>query len=258
MSVIAEFKPMNFSHAGKQKAYEFLLDHPGADHAAFLIMGENPNISEKEFIEVQRAIAVSIESDADFESVKKQTKINPDIYFAKKEPTKKSKIKSKGVEMAKEAMITEAPRKRGRPPGSKKVASTEVKVKGKRGRPSKAKTPNKLPKAKAGQGTRYPAEKQREIVDFILNKGRGGLSQAKEKFGISYPTLARWVRQAGSDKGKPKGEKASKKLGRPKNSEKTSTGHVLISKNVLKEFQKGIANLEKAFGAFSNALRVLE
>ena len=259
MSAIAEVKPLSFSHAGKQKAYEFLLLHPGADFAAYLIMGENPNISEKEFIEVQRAIAVSTGSDADFESAENKLKINPDIYFAKKEHTRKSNMKSKGVDMAKGTNITAAPKRRGRPPGSKKVASTEVKVKGKRGRPAKVKSPTNLSESKkGGQGTRYPAERQQEIVNFIVSKGRGGLSQAKEKFGISYPTLARWIKQAGGQKRAAKPDMVSKKHRGTTESVAVHKSHVLISKKVLKEFQKGIANLEKAFGAFSNALRVLE
>jgi len=255
---IAEAKPLSFSHSGKQRVYQFLLIHPGADHAAYKIMGDDPNIGEREFDEVLRAMRVNDESDTlGTEGVK--PKINPDIYFAKK--TVRPIKKSKGVTMAKEATITATPRKRGRPPGSrsKKITNTEVKLKGKRGRPAKTSVSPKSPTTKqSGKGVRYTAEKQQEIVSFIISKGRGGLSQAKEKFGISYPTLARWVKQAGGGKGASKVEKASKKLGRPKKSDTVSSGHILISKRVLKEFQKGIASLEAAFGAFSNALRILK
>ena len=89
-------------------------------------------------------------------------------------------------------------------------------------------------------------------------QGRGGLSKAKVKFGVSFPTLARWVKQAESGKGASKVKKSLKQIGRAPKTAKVPSGHVLISKKVLKEFQKGIANLEAAFGAISNALRVLE
>lgn len=263
MPAVLDAKPkaLSFSHPGKQKAYEFLVENPLMDFAAYQIMSGDTTLDEKPFEEVSRAIRVSTDSEFD-ESSSVPTKINPDIFFAKKESTKKTNKKAKGAPMAKEPTTTAVPKKRGRPPGPKKMIVTVDKPKGKRGRPAKATskaTPAKSPKAKkAAKGIRYTAEKQQEIVTFILSKGRGGLSQAKEKFDISYPTLARWVKVAGSGKGAPKVEKVSKKPGRPKKSEAVPSGHILVSKRVLKQFQKGIANLEKAFGAFSNALKVME
>lgn len=135
--------------------------------------------------------------------------------------------------MANEMSATVVPKKRGRPPGAKKAK-------------------------KAAKGIRYDADRQKEIVSFILAQGRGGMSKAKVKFGVSFPTLARWVKQAGSDKGSSKVKQALMKIDRTPKSATASSGHVLISKKVLKELQKGIANLEAAFGAISNALRVLE
>jgi len=261
MSVVAESKPISFSHPGKQKAYEFFRENPSMDFMAYQAMGGDPSIDEKSFEEVSRAIRVSKESESG-NTPDLTKKINPDIFFLRKAPAKQSmKKQPQGESMAKEPTNTVAPKKRGRPPGSKKVVAVD-KPKAKRGRPAKetrTAAPAKLSKSqKSGKGTRYSAEKQQEIVAFILSKGRGGLSQAKEKFGISYPTLARWTKQAGSGKNSSKVEKSSKKLGRPMKSETAPSGHVLISKKVLKEFRKGIANLEAAFGSFSNALRVLE
>ncbi len=259
----AKSKSLSFSHPGKQKAYQFLLENPSMDFAAYQIMSGDTTLDEKTFEEVSRAIRVSTESEFD-ESGEAPKKINPDIFFAKKVPAKKSmKTQPQGESaMAKEMSTAAAPKKRGRPPGVKKAVVAVDKPKGKRGRPAKAgekAVQAKAPKAKQkGKGVRYAAEKQQEIVSYIQLKGRGGLSKAKVKYGISYPTLARWVKQAGSDKGSSKVEKVSKKLGRPKKSVAAPSGHILVSKRVLKQFQKGIANLEAAFGAFSNALRVLE
>ena len=148
------------------------------------------------------------------------------------------------------------------PPGTKNKATASGKPKAKLGRPANASnkaTPAKSPKSKSGsKGIRYNVDRQREIVAFIQAQGRGGMSKAKAKFGVSFPTLARWVKQAGVGNGLSKTVKGPTKLGRPKKSEPVPSGHILVSKKVLKHFQKGIANLEAAFGAFSNALRVLE
>lgn len=260
-------KPLTFSHAGKQKAYEWLVENPTLDFGAYRIMSSDPSLDEKSFDEVARAFRVA---NADFDEADVSTpKISPDTFSARKALTKKSSKKIKGESaMAKEATGTEAPRKRGRPPGSKKAVATaeKVKAKGKRGRPpssSKEGGKNasfKSPKSKVKKGetgTRYSAEKRQEIVEFITSKGRGGLAEAQRKFRISYPTLARWVKQAGLGKGASKVEKASKP-GRPRKTEAVPPGHIMISKSVLKEFRKGLASLELAFGKFANALKVLE
>jgi transposase-like protein len=258
----AKPKLLSFTHPGKQKAYEFLMENPSMDFMAYQTIGGDPSLDEKSFEEVSRAIRLANEPE-DGTHVGATTRINPDIFFTKKATAKKSmKMQPQGDSaMANESNTAVAPKKRGRPPGTKKATVSADKPKAKRGRPvkdGKRATPAKLSKSKkSGKGTRYTAEKQQEIVAFILSKGRGGLSQAKAKFGISYPTLARWVKVAGSGKGSSKVEKDFK-LGRPKKSETAPSGHVLISKKVLKEFRKGISNLEAAFGAFSNALRVLE
>jgi len=164
--------------------------------------------------------------------------------------------------MVNEEKTPVAPKKRGRPPGTKNKATASDKPKAKLGRPanvSNRATPAKSPRSKSGsKGIRYNFDRQREIVAFIQSQGRGGMSQAKAKFGVSFPTLARWVKQAGAGNGSAKTVKGAMKIGRPKKSESVPSGHVLVSKKVMKHFQKGIANLEAAFSAFSNALRVLE
>ena len=221
-------------------------------------------MSEKEYEEVRRAIRVASESDVP-EGEEKKTKINPDIFFAKKEPTKKSVKKSKKEStMANESTVIDTPkRKRGRPPGSKKIVSTEVMVKGKRGRPPSASKGSKKPiqaktsKAKR-KGNRFSDQDKKLALDFIQKKGRGGIGLASKEFKISYPTLAKWMKEEGVGKSKSKVERSSKKLGRPKKFETVSSGHVLISKKTIKAFQKGLSNLEIAFGHFADALRVFE
>ena len=140
--------------------------------------------------------------------------------------------------MVKGNASTVAPKKRGRPPGTKKAKSAQSKS--------------------ASKGIRYNADRQREIVAFIRAQGRGGLSKAKAKFGVSFPTLARWVKQARPGKGGSKTKADTSKKGHSGKSGPVPAGHVLISKKVLKDFHKGIANLEAALGSFANALRVLE
>ena len=167
--------------------------------------------------------------------------------------------------MEKETNIIEVPRKRGRPPGSKKIFTDKNKPKRKRGRPpSKAglnsggRISPKIKSTTIDKAKRYSAQEKRMAIDFIKSHGRGGMSLAVKEFGISYPTLAKWMKEAGNGKAFSITQKARRKPGRPPKGKAKPSGHIFISKKVFKEFQKVVANLEVAFGAFSNALRVLE
>ncbi len=44
---------------------------------------------------------------------------------------------------------------------------------------------------------RYTAEQKKEILDFIINEGRGGQTKAVKKFGVTAATIASWRRKEG-------------------------------------------------------------
>lgn len=59
-----------------------------------------------------------------------------------------------------------------------------------------------IAKKKAVKGVRYTDVQKKEVLDFVSNfnakNGRGGQTQAAEKFGISQITVAAWLKAAGS------------------------------------------------------------
>ena len=107
----------------------------------------------------------------------------------------------------------------------------------------KAKGSSKGAASKAGSGTgkRYSPELRKEILDFVASAGRGGITQAKEKWGVSYIALKRWMNGAGAGKPgrKPKGAPlaaAPKADGRKQRSVRSA----------LTALKAAIAKLEKA------------
>lgn len=50
---------------------------------------------------------------------------------------------------------------------------------------------------KGNTGKRYTDEQKREILGFVNSRGRGGISAAGKKFGVSYIALRRWMNGAG-------------------------------------------------------------
>lgn len=42
-------------------------------------------------------------------------------------------------------------------------------------------------------GKRYSDKEKKVILDFVARRGRGGLSEAKQKYGVSYVALKRWM-----------------------------------------------------------------
>lgn len=46
---------------------------------------------------------------------------------------------------------------------------------------------------KGNTGKRYTDEQKKTILDFVNSRGRGGISAATRKFGVSYIALKRWM-----------------------------------------------------------------
>jgi len=55
-------------------------------------------------------------------------------------------------------------------------------------------------KKKGNTGKRYTEEQKRQILDFVASRGRGGISAACDKYGVSYIALRRWMNGAGARK----------------------------------------------------------
>lgn len=54
--------------------------------------------------------------------------------------------------------------------------------------------------SKKKKGIRYSDDTKREAVEFIAAQGRGGLTAASKKFGVSSVTLSRWRNDLGGKK----------------------------------------------------------
>lgn len=50
---------------------------------------------------------------------------------------------------------------------------------------------------KGNTGKRYTDDQKREILDFVAGQGRGGITAAGKKYGVSYIALRRWMNSAG-------------------------------------------------------------
>ncbi len=50
---------------------------------------------------------------------------------------------------------------------------------------------------KGNTGKRYTDAQKREILDFVAGQGRGGITAAGKKYGVSYIALRRWMNGAG-------------------------------------------------------------
>lgn len=61
-------------------------------------------------------------------------------------------------------------------------------------------------------GKRYGQGEKRKILEFVHVQGRGGISAACKKFGVSYIALRRWMNASGIPSGRKIQTQADKKL----------------------------------------------
>lgn len=47
---------------------------------------------------------------------------------------------------------------------------------------------------KGNTGRRYSEAERRKILAFVEKRGRGGISEATRRFGVSYIALRRWIK----------------------------------------------------------------
>lgn len=91
---------------------------------------------------------------------------------------------------------------------------------------------------KGNTGKRYSEAEKREILEFVASQGRGGITAAGKKYGVSYIALRRWMNGTGGGRKGARG--ASKGLdGRKKKT-------VASALAALKSFKKQITVLQRA------------
>jgi hypothetical protein len=95
---------------------------------------------------------------------------------------------------------------------------------------------------KGNTGKRYTDDQKKVILDFVKAEGRGGITRATKKFGVSYIALARWMKGKGGKKGK---------VGRPKGSgsDKRTKKKVALALKAFKGLKKQVTALQKVLKA---------
>lgn len=91
---------------------------------------------------------------------------------------------------------------------------------------------------KGNTGKRYSEDQKREILEFVASQGRGGITAAGRKYGVSYIALRRWMNGAGGGRTGKRG--ASKGL----DGRKLKTVNAALS--ALKSFKKQVTLLQRA------------
>ena len=101
----------------------------------------------------------------------------------------------------------------------------------------------KKSRKKGNTGKRYSKSQKKIILNFVKSRGRGGISAACKKFGVSYVALKRWMN----------GNGVEKKLGRPAKV-KSLDGRKLKSVHAAMSALKA---LKKQLGAVQKTLKKL-
>lgn len=95
---------------------------------------------------------------------------------------------------------------------------------------------------KGNTGKRYTDEQKREILDFVASQGRGGITAAGQKYGVSYIALRRWMNNEG---GAGAGRKNARG-GASKGLDGRRIKSVTTALATLKSFKKQITVLQRA------------
>ena len=96
---------------------------------------------------------------------------------------------------------------------------------------------------KGNTGKRYTDDQKRKILDFVNSQGRGGISKAGKKFGVSYIALRRWMN------GETGGRKAARAGSKGLDGRKLRS--VTAAMAALKSFKKQITALQKTLKQLS-------
>src|SRR5687767_1149563 len=93
---------------------------------------------------------------------------------------------------------------------------------------------------KGNTGKRYSEDQKRNIVSFVNAQGRGGITAACKKFGVSYIALRRWMN------GKVPGAPKIGRLVKSKEIDGRKMRRVKTAVTSLKLIKKQVGTLQKA------------
>lgn len=98
---------------------------------------------------------------------------------------------------------------------------------------------------KGNTGKRYTDEQKKTILAFVESQGRGGISAATRKFGVSYIALKRWMGPKTKGRGRVGRPPKAKAIdGRSQRRVKTAlkvSKDLLKQVNLLRRLLKGLA-----------------
>ena len=128
-------------------------------------------------------------------------------------------------------------------------------------KPAKATKAAAKPAKKKGslQGKRYSDAQKKDVVDFVVavntSKGRGGLSAATQKFGISPLSISSWLRKSGVKAAKPP---VSVKAAKPAKAAKVLPAKSGLSATAIVALGSQIAKAEAEISKLKLMLRTLK
>ena len=109
------------------------------------------------------------------------------------------------------------------------------------------------------KGKRYTDEQKREVVDFVVaanaSKGRGGLSAAAQKFGISPISISSWLKKSGVKAAKPQ---VSVKPAKPAKAVKAQPAKSGLSATSIVALGSQIAKAEAELAVLKAMIRTLK
>ena len=97
------------------------------------------------------------------------------------------------------------------------------------------KTKTAAKKTNGNTGNRYSDKQKMDVVKFVENAGRGGISEAQKKFGVSYIAVRSWMKKLGKDAA-PSEAKVSKS--QPTIPENTPKGFKKLYKEIQDEMTR--------------------
>ena len=109
------------------------------------------------------------------------------------------------------------------------------------------------------QRKRYTDEQKQEVVDFVVavnaSKGRGGLSAATQKFGISPISISSWAKKSGVKAAKPQ---VSVKPAKPAKAVKALPAKSGLSATSIVALGNQIAKAEAELAVLKAMIRTLK
>ena len=97
---------------------------------------------------------------------------------------------------------------------------------------------------KGNPGQRYSDAQKKQILDFVAAQGRGGISAATRKYGVSYIALKRWMGGGSGTRGRVGRPPKAKVDGRSRRKVKTAQKALkalLKQASALKRLLQGLA-----------------